>query len=134
MSYEILHWHYDKYNNSETSEWYKFLDGDREFYGVKFEHEGTSYESIYDENGSIISEKQVLNPKELPTRILEVLDYRIVKYKVKEYVLETEFVNKKEASKLYMVDARTKTGGQVILWFDGQLNILSGKRDPLAIR
>lgn len=134
VSYDILHWHYDRYNNSETSEWYKYsIDGD-EYYGVKFSHEGTPYQSIYNSEGMIISEKRIMDEKELPDEITDVLDYRLVKYKVKEFVIETEFENRQEKNKHYKVDARTKTGGQVILWFDSQMNVVPERNNQLAIR
>lgn len=132
IEFDILHWHYDKYNNAESDQWYKTVVDGKTYFGVSFVYEDQQYKTLYDDKGRIISEKKIMSTKDLPVEIKKVLDYRIVKYKVKDYVIETLFEYKNPIETHHRVDARTKTGGQVLLWFNEDYDVISNKKELIA--
>lgn len=131
----VLTWHYSHYEKSTDVQWTVVAHNGVGHYVAKFSYQEERYEASYDENGNIMSEKKFYNVERIPTPVVDLLDYRIVKYKVEEFTKEAAFENKKEVSASYRVSARTKTGGQVLYWFDQDMNLLpEKKRNELATR
>jgi len=128
LEYDVLHWHYDRYNNAENDEWYKLEKDGKTTFEVSFTYNEGSYVAEYDEKGAILRENKVSNIKDIPSQIISTLDYRLVKYKLEEYAVDSFFENKQIVSQTHRVKSRSKTGGEIILWFDKEFNVIPQKK------
>ncbi len=130
----ILTWHYRTYEKSKDVKWKVIAVEGVGYFDAQFTYQGENYEATYDEEGFILSETKFYGPDNTPQPVLDVLDYRIVKYKVESFIHKVEFESRKPVKTEYRVQAVTKTGGQVIYWFDKDFNLLPEKRDEVASR
>ncbi len=130
----ILTWHYDRYEKSKNPQWSVIAKDGVGTYFVQFEYKGKFYQAEYDDTGQILVERMQYNPSEIPQPVIEILDYRVVKYKVESFIRQTSFESKKPSEVEYFVMAITKSGGKVIFWFDEGFSVLPDRRDELAFK
>lgn len=129
---KILTWHYNRYDNAPTGSWKIIAHEGEAIYKVNFEFKGDIIETIYDDAGNIMSENKYWDIEKVPQPVTDLLDYRIVKYKLVSFLQETEFEKKKPTLTTYRVEVHTKTGGKVVYWFDDGYKVLPEKKDNLA--
>lgn len=121
---KIQTWHYQYYSNSKILKWTLIPKDGIAYYKAEFTWNEGSFESYYNEKAEILFEKQNVPITSVPEPVIALLDYRIVKYKISSFIKETQFENRKPVITTYMVDARTKTGGQVLYWFDANFSLI----------
>ncbi|MDH5608882.1 MAG: hypothetical protein OEY56_05340 [Cyclobacteriaceae bacterium] len=131
---KVLTWHYDKYKNSQEVVWSLEAHEGVGTFIARFIYENGQYEVDYDEKGNILKEIIFYTEDKVPTEVIQILDYRVVKYKIDSFHKETTFENKAPKEVYFRVEARAKTGGEVVYWFDQDFNILPKKRDEVASR
>ena len=120
---KIQTWHYQYYNNSKISKWTLLPKDGQAYYKAEFTWNNSSFESYYNENADVLFEREI-STTNIPEPVTTLLDYRIVKYKISQFTKETLFKERQPVITRYKVDARTKTGGQVLYWFDGNFSII----------
>lgn len=133
---KVQTWHYTKYEKSKEVKWIlKVKDGEG-IYEADFLFEGDRIVAAYSTDGLILWEQAYISEKNIPLVVTDLLDYRIVKYRIDSFTKYTTFDEvRKPISEEYKVVAYTKTGGEVIYWFDKDLNLIPGKKaDEVAIR
>jgi hypothetical protein len=128
---KIQTWHYQYYANSKIIKWTLIPKDGNAYYKAEFTWNEGSFESYYNEKADILFEKQNIPITSVPEPVIALLDYRIVKYKISTFTKETQFENRKPVNINYMVDARTKTGGQVMYWFDANFSIVPEVKNNL---
>ncbi len=131
---KILTWHYNRYEGAQEGSWAVIADEGEGLYKVNFNYKGDQVETLYNDQGVIQSESRIWELDNIPKAVTDLLDYRIVKYKLVSFLQETTFEAKKPKDIFYRVEAKTKSGGVVIYWFDADFNLLPEKKDNLAVR
>jgi hypothetical protein len=132
---KVLTWHYDKYQKSKDVTWSLIVENGEGYYEADFDYEGNEYKSAYSTDGFILWEKAFFSEKNVPAKVTEVLDYRVVKYKIEYFTKYVEFDEMKKAiNTQYNVLAITKTGGQVEYWFDESFNLIPEKKSNEVAR
>lgn len=129
---KVLTWHYNRYENAPPGEWEVVAKDGEGYFRIKFKFQGDELTSIYDDQGFILGESKYYDLEKVPQPVIDLLDYRIVKYKIDSFYQETSFETRNPTKINYRVEARTKTGGVIIYWFDEDFNILPERKDELA--
>lgn len=126
---KVQTWHYTRYEKSKEVKWIlKVKDGEG-VYEADFLFEGDRVVAAYTTDGFILWEQVYFAEKNIPQSVIQLLDYRIVKYRVGSFVKYTEFDEvRKPINEEYKVTAFTKTGGEVVYWFDKDLNLIPEKK------
>jgi hypothetical protein len=126
---EIQTWHYDRYPKSKNVQWSVLAKDGVGYFNAEFSFQGDNYIAKYDDDGSILLEKIFIQEASVPQEVIKLLDYRIVKYKLEEFMKYTTFDQRKEDEVFHRVQARTKTGGLVVFWLDSNYKVLPDKKD-----
>lgn len=126
---QVLTKHYTRYENSKEVEWSVEVHEGQGIFHNKFLFQGKNYEAQYDDNAILIREKLYYGENEVPKPITDLLDYRIVKYKIDSFFRLTHFNPQLDDVIEYRVEAKTKTGASVVYWFDNEFNLLPDKED-----
>ncbi|MFY0688120.1 MAG: hypothetical protein JXQ90_13195 [Cyclobacteriaceae bacterium] len=131
---KILTWHYDRYQGSTSANWFVKAQDGIGYVHVEFSHNNSNFEAIYNEEGQILAEKEFIAEDKIPQPVIQLLDYRIVKYKIDSFSKESEFESRQPSLINYRVQAKVKSGGVVVFWFDQDFNLIPENRDEIAIR
>jgi hypothetical protein len=126
---KVQTWHYSRYEKSKEVSWIlKVKDGEG-VYEAEFLFDGNRVKAAYTDDGFILWEEVYFEEKNIPEIVTGLLDYRIVKYKIDRFVKFTEFdETRKPITEEYQVVAFTKTGGEVVYWFDKDINLIPEKK------
>lgn len=126
---KVQTWHYNKYEKSKEVTWKLIVEDGEGTYEASFIYQGDSYTAAYTTNGFILWEKAFITEKNIPQKVIDLLDYRIVKYKIEYFSKYAEFDEARNITDVqYNVLAVTKTGGQVDLWFDEKFELIPEKK------
>ncbi|MFT4736600.1 MAG: hypothetical protein ACI8QD_000021 [Cyclobacteriaceae bacterium] len=133
---KIQTWHYSRYEKSKEAQWTLFAQDGVGTYEVQFVYGGNKVIAAYSEDGYILWEKSYISEKNIPVQVTDLLDYRIVKYKIDNFTKHTEFDEvRKEIGSDYQVLASTKTGGLIEYWFNSEFELMPEKKgDEVAKR
>ncbi len=130
---KVITWHYNRYEKSTNASWSVIAHEGIGYFKVSFDYQGNSYEAVYDDKGTILLEREFVTEEKVPKPVIDLLDYRLVKYKIATFRGETYFEGKKPKEIFYRVEVNVKTGGTVIYWFDQDYNLLPDKKDEASI-
>ena len=126
---KVQTWHYNRYEKSKEVTWKLIVEDGEGVYEASFVYQGDSYTAAYTTNGFILWEKAFFNEKNIPQKVTDLLDYRIVKYKIEYFSKYATFDETRKITDVqYNVLAITKTGGEVELWFDENFELVPEKK------
>jgi hypothetical protein len=132
---KVQTWHYSRYEKSKEVSWKLIVEEGDGIYEASFIYQGDSYTAAYNTDGFILWEKAFISEKNIPQKVIDLLDYRIVKYKIEYFTKYAEFDETRKVSDIqYSVLAVTKTGGQVELWFDENFELVPEKKPSEVAR
>jgi hypothetical protein len=126
---KVQTWHYSQYPKSKEVTWIlKVKDGEG-VYEASFVFNGDEVLTAYTDDGFILWEEVSIAEKNIPDIVIGLLDYRIVKYKIDSFIKHTTFDEvRKPIEEEYKIVAYTKTGGEVVYWFDQDFNLIPEKK------
>lgn len=112
----IIARHYSNYGGSVSQEWRVEESATETTYYVTFLYDKLRYEATYNQNGRLTQE--VAEQKSIPPSVDLYLVERYEKFKIIQFSqIKKILIN--ETS--FRLDIKTKTGGDVSLWFDENL-------------
>ena len=79
---KVQTWHYNRYEKSKEVSWKLIVEDGEGVYHADFIYQGDTYTAAYTTDGSILWEKAFISEKNIPQKVIDLLDYRIVKYKI----------------------------------------------------
>ena len=128
---KVQTWHYNRYEKSKEVTWKLIVEDGEGVYEASFLYQGDSYTAAYTTDGFILWEKAFYSEKNIPKKVTDLLDYRIVKYKIDYFSKYGTFDKARQMADVkYNVLALTKTGGKVELWFDENFDLVPEKSLP----